>query len=131
MPRLVACPHCQSHALTIEARCPHCGGSLRARNGRLALTTAAVLMGLAPMGCEKDGPGADPPTDSGGVAEPEYGVPVTPDAPDQPDPGADDPNAPSDPDHNPEFEAEYGVPTTDDAEDQAIAPMYGVPDAPN
>ena len=103
MPRLLACPHCQSHALTTEARCPHCGGALRARNGRLALTTAAVLMGLTPMACEKDGPGTSPPEDSGQIGEPEYGVPVS-----------DDPDAPADPHDDPDFAAEYGVPVTDD-----------------
>ena len=109
MPRLLACPHCQSHALTTESQCPHCGGSLRARNGRLALTTAAVLMGLTPMACEKGGSTAKPPEDSGGVAEPEYGVPVTD--------GQDSPN-------DDLGEPEYGVPVTD----QPVSPMYGVPD---
>lgn len=125
MPRLLACPHCQSHALTTEARCPHCGGALRARNGRLALTTAAVLMGLTPMACEKDGPGTSPPEDSGQIGEPEYGVPVS-DGQDPTDPNedfgepeygvpvSDDPDAPADPHDDPDFAAEYGVPVTDD-----------------
>ena len=134
MPRLLACPHCQSHALTTESQCPHCGGSLRARSGRLALTTAAVLMGLAPMGCEK-GTGTTPPEDSGGIAEPEYGVPVTDGqdlpsddtgGPDSGEPTSDAPDAPADPHDNPDFAAEYGVPATDI---QDVAPMYGVADS--
>ncbi len=136
MPRLVACPHCQSHAMTTEPRCPHCGGSLRARGG-LALTAAAALLGLSPVACDKEAPQPSPPSDSGGVAEPEYGVPVT---------GGQD-AGPTDPDQDPDFAAEYGVPATDDPEpppqddpgfepeygvpisDDTMQPMYGVPDS--
>lgn len=112
MPRLVACPHCQSHAISTESRCPHCGGALKSNHGRLAATAAAALLGLAPVACDKGTPTA-PPTDSGGVAEPEYGVPDTS------EPGVDEPD--------PVGEPEYGVPVTD--EDPEMAPMYGVPDS--
>ncbi|MBV1862378.1 MAG: hypothetical protein KUG77_28415 [Nannocystaceae bacterium] len=80
------------------------------------MTAAAVLLGLAPMACEKSGPEPAPPSDSGGVAEPEYGVPDT--SPQEPD-------APEDPHGDPDFAAEYGVPVTDD--DGSMAPMHGVP----
>lgn len=127
MAKLLACPHCQLHALSSETRCPHCRGHLRPANGRLALTAAAVLLGLSPMACEKDGPEPTPPSDSGGVPEPEYGVPDTsgqePDAPTEPD--GQDPDVPADPHGDPDFAAEYGVPVTDD--DVPVAPMYGVP----
>lgn len=119
MPKLVACPHCQSHALTTEARCPHCGGQLRVKTGALALTAAAALLGLSPLACEKNTPEPNPPSDSGGVAEPEYGVPDT-----SGDPGVDDPV--TDPADDPDFQAEYGVPATEEPE---MAPMYGVPDS--
>ncbi len=126
MANLLACPHCQLHALSSESRCPHCAGHLRPVGGRLALTAAAVLLGLSPMACEKAGPEPSPPSDSGGVAEPEYGVPDTsgqnPDAPAEPD--GQDPDAPAGPHDDPDFAAEYGVPVTDDT---PMAPMYGVP----
>ncbi|MGH1347360.1 MAG: hypothetical protein ACRBN8_37710 [Nannocystales bacterium] len=116
MPKLLACPHCQFHALSSESRCPHCRAQLRPANGRLALTAAAALLGLSPVACEKAGPEPAPPSDSGGVAEPEYGVPDTGEAPSDPD--AQNPDAPADPDGDPAFEAEYGVPEPD----------YGVPE---
>lgn len=118
MPRLAACPHCQQHVLTTESRCPHCDGNLRSRGGTLAVTAAAVLMGFTPIACEKDGPDTSPPSDSGGLAEPEYGVPAT--DPNDAEPGQD----PGDQDLQPD-EPEYGVPATDDV----AQPMYGVPDS--
>lgn len=125
MPKLVACPHCQLHALSSEPRCPHCRGHLRPASGRLALTAAAALLGLAPMACEKAGPQPAPPSDSGGVAEPEYGVPDTsPSEPDDQTPDAQDPDAPAGPHDDPDFAAEYGVPATDE---DTMEPMYGVP----
>ena len=126
MPRLAACPHCQQHVLTTESRCPHCDGSLRSRGGTLALTAAAVLMGFTPIACDKDGPDTSPPADSGGLAEPEYGAPMT-DPVDDEDPGQDsgDQDPGMEPEPDPGFEPEYGVPISDDV----AAPMYGVPES--
>lgn len=121
MPRLAACPHCQQHVLTTESRCPHCEHNLRSRGGTLALTAAAVLMGFAPVACDKGGPDTAPPSDSGGLGEPEYGAPAT-------DPiGTDDPADPGQdtgPGDEPMAEPEYGVPISDDVAE----PEYGVPD---
>ncbi len=125
MPRLAACPRCQQHVLMTELRCPHCDGSLPSRGGTLALTAAAVLMGFTPIACDKDGPDSSPPADSGGLAEPEYGAPMT-DPVDEPDPGQDSGDQDTSTDEpDPGYEPEYGVPITDDV----AAPMYGVPDS--
>ncbi len=140
MPRLVACPNCQSHVIAPQARCPHCDGPLRRAGGHLALTAAAALLGLSPLACEKDGPQPAPPSDSGGVAEPEYGAPATNDPADSYDPAdpADpaDPDAPADPHDaphdaphdDPHDDPDNGVPVTDD-DGPTMQPMYGVPDS--
>lgn len=49
-PTLVACPSCSCHAHTCEAVCPHCGEPLRQRDGTIARSAAAALLGLAVAG---------------------------------------------------------------------------------
>lgn len=71
MAPLVACPHCNVHAILTEKVCPHCGNTLRRADGSIPKTAAAVVLGLTvaaagAMGCADDG---DP--------VPEYGVAAT------------------------------------------------------
>lgn len=44
--RFIACPECACHVKAIESECPHCGASLRKKDGSIPRTAAAVLMGL-------------------------------------------------------------------------------------
>ncbi len=133
--RLVPCPRCTHHVRDRENVCPHCGAPLRGPSRPLAVSAAALLLGLA--GCTSterppaksgdvqpepksdDTPKADEPSPEpayGGPAmdeppppEPEYGVPVM-----------DEPPPP---------EPEYGMPVMDDPPPDP-RPAYGVVDTP-
>ena len=69
MGRLVACPGCSTHVGAGERTCPFCGQALRAADGSIAQTTAAVMLGLSVGGIA-----CSSPTPVYGVAE---GVSVT------------------------------------------------------
>lgn len=131
MPRLIACPSCNTHVLSSEGTCPHCDATIERRSGgAIAATAAAVLMGLAAPACDKNGPGSEP-------IEAMYGAPVTdPENPPSVDSG-DTPTEPGDGDAGGQdsagedpppdvAEPEYGVPAT--VEDPPMKPMYGVPE---
>lgn len=63
MVTLVTCPHCGLVAKLTEDDCPHCRGALRGRDGAIALTAAAALLGLTMSACVDPRP------------EPTHGVP--------------------------------------------------------
>jgi hypothetical protein len=82
MPRLLACPSCNSHVRADERECPHCGVAIRDVGGRIGRTASAVLMGLSLSACADKDDGNDETTASTVTAQPEYGVPATEGEPD-------------------------------------------------
>lgn len=66
MPRLVPCPACAVHCKLSEDACPHCGATLRDKEGVVAATAAAALLGLSLVAgaCGDE------------ISTPEYGVPA-------------------------------------------------------
>lgn len=54
----IACPVCSCHAKPHENACPHCGATLRRKDGSLPRTTAAMLMGLTAIALPALGAGA-------------------------------------------------------------------------
>lgn len=67
--RLLACPSCTRHVKRSEPRCPHCGGVLRAADGSVTRTAAAMLLGLTGV--------LNAACDTTDIALPAYGTPNT------------------------------------------------------
>lgn len=130
MPQLIACPRCQSHVLSSEARCPHCRTPMRRSGGHLALTAAAALLGLTPLACKKEGPRPAPPSDSGDIADPMYGAPETggPDEPSFPSDPAGPPSQP-DPPAPPEGDTELEGGGGPSGPGEDAEPIYGIPES--
>lgn len=105
---LIACPDCHVHCKLSELDCPHCGTRLRARDGRIAQTKAAILLGLTVASVA-----------GAACGTPKYGAPPAPPA-DTTKPSATAPDA----DAN-----ATAVPadTAGAAEPSPAAPEYGVP----
>lgn len=77
--RLIACSACGCHAKTNESECPHCGASLRRRDGVVPRTAAAVLMGLGAAALLTACSDSDTGGSSGGGYAAAYGVALTDD----------------------------------------------------